>query len=194
MPDGGVDPRLVVGVGQLRPMKRWDDAVRVMARVVTEVPSARLVVHGVGDDRERLLTMTKELGMSDSVAFPGYTTTPLAAMAAAACTISTTRREAMPLTLLESLSVGTPPVVYDVRYGPDEIVRDGVDGFVVPGHDVAAAADAVVRLLTEPDLRERMSLAAHDVSIRFSRDAHDRAWLALGLEVSENGGMAAHRP
>ena len=90
-------------------------------------------------------------------------------MASAACVISTTRREAMPLTLLECLSVGTPVVVYDVRYGPREIVRDGVDGFLVPARDFRAAGAAVVRLLTEPDLRARMSESARTVSTRFSR-------------------------
>ena len=159
-----------------------------MARVVAEVPSASLVIHGVGDDFDRLLAVTEELGMSPSVTFAGYTTTPLAAIAGAACMISTTRREAMPLTLLESLSVGTPAVVYDVRYGPREIVRDGVDGFVVPAHDISAAADAVVRLLTEPDLRGRMSRSAKEVTSRFSREAHDRAWLELGRELYEQRG------
>ncbi len=190
-PSATFDPGLVVGLGQLRRMKRWDDAIRVMARVVTDVPTARLVVHGSGLERDRLLAVTQELGMPGSVSFPGYTNTPLADMAHAACTLSMTRREAMPLTLLESLSVGTPVVVTDVRYGPREIVRDRVDGFVVPAHDISAAAAAVVRLLTEPDLREGMSQAAREVVRRSSCEAHDSAWLSLGREVYEHRGRTA---
>ena len=128
------------------------------------------------------------VGLPNSVTFAGYTTSPLKVMAGAACVISTTRREAMPLTLLECLSVGTPVVVYDIRYGPREIVRDGVDGFVVPVRDVRAAADAVVRLLTEPDLRVDMSAAARSVTARFGPDKHDQAWLDLGRKVFENRG------
>jgi poly(glycerol-phosphate) alpha-glucosyltransferase len=108
--------------------------------------------------------------------------------------IGTTRREAMPLTLLETLAVGTPVVVYDIRYGPAEIVRDGVDGFVVPAQDVAAAAEAVVRLLTEPDLRDQMSLNARHVIVRFSRQAHDDAWLALGHELYQQRGASTQVP
>ena len=156
-----------------------------MARVVREVPDARLAIYGVGEDLERLQALTEKLGLSDSVTFAGYTTTPLEVMSRAACVISTTRREAMPLTLLETLAVGTPVVVYDIRYGPREIVRDGVDGFVVPVGDVKAAARAVVRLLKEPDLREQMSQSARDVTARFSRADHDQAWLALGRTVLE---------
>ena len=138
--------------------------------------------------------VTEEQGLTESVTFAGYSTTPLEVMAGAACVISTTRREAMPLTLLETLAVGTPVVVYDIRYGPREIVRDGVDGFVVPANDIKAAARAVVRLLTEPELRNRMSRAAREVTTRFSREAHDQAWLALGRDLYEQRGSGLGRP
>ena len=115
-------------------------------------------------------------------------------MAAAACLIGTTRREALPLTLLEALAVGTPVVVYDIRYGPAEIVRDGVDGFVVPAEDANAAAKAVVRLLTEPELRDHLSLNARQVTIRFSRRVHDHAWLALGHDLFQQRGAASQAP
>jgi glycosyltransferase involved in cell wall biosynthesis len=182
-PHSGYDPHLVVVIGRLDYYKRWDDAIRIMALVVREIPEARLEIHGRGDDIHRLQAITEKLGMSDSVTFAGYTTAPLEVMAGAACVISTTRREAMPLSLLETLAVGTPAVVYDIRYGPREIVRDGVDGFVVPGKDVRAAAAAVVRLLREPGLRDRMSHSAREVTTRFSREAHDQAWLSLGHDL-----------
>lgn len=182
---GPYDPDLVLVIGRLDYFKRWDHAIRIMARVVKEVPSARLLIHGWGDDLERLQGITQELRMSDSVTFAGYTASPLEAMAGAACLIHTTRREAMPLTLLESLSVGTPVVTYDVRYGPREVVRDGVDGFVVPVRDVRAASAAVVRLLADPGLRGSMSRSAREVTQRFSRADHDRAWLALGSELAQ---------
>jgi poly(glycerol-phosphate) alpha-glucosyltransferase len=187
------DPRLVVGLGRLGYQKRWDDAIRVMARVIDDVPDARLEIHGIGDDADRLAALTDELGLTGSVTFAGYTTRPLEVLAGATCTISTSRREAMPLVLLEGLSVGTPAVVHDIRYGPSEIVRDGVDGFIVPVGDVAAAAAAVVRLLTERDLAQRMSRSARDVTDRFSRQAHDEAWLALGHDLHDHRGVASTR-
>lgn len=184
----GYDPKLVVVIGRLIHSKRYDDAIRAMARVIRQVPDARLVIHGEGEDRDRLQGAVDGLGLRRSVSFAGYTTSALDVMASAACVIATTRREAMPLTLLESLSVGTPVVAYDVRYGPREIVRDGVDGFIVPARDFRAAAAAVVRLLVEPGLRARMSESARTVSARFSPQEHDRAWLELGREVYQNRG------
>jgi poly(glycerol-phosphate) alpha-glucosyltransferase len=192
-PGAPYDPRLVVVVGRLDYHKRWDDAIRTMAQVLRSVPDARLRIYGRGADLERLEAVAQERGVAESVTFAGYTTSPLKVMAGAACVISTTRREAMPLTLLEALAVGTPVVVYDVRYGPREIVRDGVDGFVVPVHDIRSAARAVVRLLTEPELRDRMSQSAREVTTRFSREAHDEAWLALGRDLFQQRGSAVGR-
>lgn len=191
VPDVPRDPRLVVGLGRLAYMKRWDETIRVMARVIDAVPDARLEIHGIGDEADRLQSLTADLGLAGSVTFPGYTTRPLEVLAGAACSISTTRREGMPLVLLETLAMGTPAVVYDVRYGPREIVREGVDGFVVPARDEAAAAAAVTRLLTDPDLRERMSASAREVTSRFSPEAHGSAWLALGRDLYEHRGASA---
>jgi poly(glycerol-phosphate) alpha-glucosyltransferase len=188
LPDVPRDPRLVVGLGRLGLHKRWDEAIRVMARVIEEVPDARLVIHGIGDELARLQSLAQELDLTGSVTFAGYTTTPYEVLAGAACTLSTTRREGMPLVLLEALSVGTPAVVYDVRYGPNEIVRDGIDGFVVPARDMGAAAAAVTLLLTDPDRRGRMSRAAREVTDRFSQQAHDAAWLRLGRDAYEQRG------
>jgi glycosyltransferase involved in cell wall biosynthesis len=187
-PTKAYDPKLVVVLARLDYRKRWDDTIQAFAKVRRQVPDARLVIYGIGDDYDRLRGVVDGLRLRKYVTFAGYTTEPHEAMASAACVISTTRREALPLTLLECLSVGTPVVVYDIKYGPREIVRDGVDGFVVPERDTRAAADAVVRLLTEPDLRERMSRAGLEVTARFSTDAHDRAWLELGRHLYEERG------
>ena len=128
-------------------------------------------------------SLALELGIADRVQFPGYTTDPHAALGRATCLLVTGRREALPLTLLEALTVGTPVVVYDIRYGPAEIVRAGTDGFVVTEGDVQAAADAVLRLLRDPALRARMSTAAREVTTRFSRQDYERAWLGLARRL-----------
>jgi glycosyltransferase involved in cell wall biosynthesis len=151
--------------------------------VLAEVPDARMVVHGQGEDLPRLHHLAVELGISQRVEFPGYSTDPHTVMAGATCLLVTGRREAMPLTQLECLTVGTPVVVYDVRYGPAEIVRDGIDGCVVPEGDLQAAADSIVRLLLDPALRARMSASATQVTERFSRQEYVDGWLDLARGV-----------
>ena len=67
--------------------------------------------------------------------------------------------EGLPITLLEAMAAGVPAVVTDVG-GNREVVRDGVDGFLVPPGDPAALARAVERLARDRSLRERVAAAA----------------------------------
>jgi len=80
-------------------------------------------------------------------------------------------REGLPRCLVEAAAVGRPIVASDVT-GCRELVRDGVEGFLVPLGDVAAAADVVARLAADAGLRARLGAAAHRrFHERFTEDA-----------------------
>ena len=64
-------------IGRLDYHKRYDDAIRAMARVVRQVPDARLVIYGEGEDRDRLQGAVDGLGLRKSVSFAGLHHRPL---------------------------------------------------------------------------------------------------------------------
>ena len=69
-------------------------------------------------------------------------------------------REGLPKSLVEAAAAGRPLIATDVP-GCRELVRDGVEGFLVPLGDTQAAAGALARIATDPALRGRMGRAAH---------------------------------
>jgi glycosyltransferase involved in cell wall biosynthesis len=73
--------------------------------------------------------------------------------------------EGMGLVALEAMACGLPVVV--TPNGPDEVVRDGIDGFVVPAGDAVALAERLRVLAGSPDLRARMGAAARERSLAF---------------------------
>lgn len=89
--------------------------------------------------------------------------------------------------VLEALASGLPAVVVD-RGGPQDLIDHGVNGFVARANDIENMADAVERLLTDPELRGRMSGAARE-------SAASRDWTAIndGLIASYHEVMAAWR-
>lgn len=74
--------------------------------------------------------------------------------------------EGMGLVFLEAMSCGLPVIV--TANGPGDVVRDGIDGFVVPVRDVDAIADRLETLRQNPDLRRQMGLSARKRALEFS--------------------------
>ncbi|MBC7939604.1 MAG: glycosyltransferase family 4 protein, partial [Chitinophagaceae bacterium] len=81
-----------------------------------------------------------------------------------------TLMEGMPLVVLEAMACGLPVVV--TRNGPAGIVRDGVDGFIVPERDPGAIAHCLQRLYDDPVLRARMGRSAATRALEFSWDVY----------------------
>ena len=145
-----------------------EDLIRVWQRVLKYEPQAHLVVAGPGPGPEasRLLTVAKIAGVSYSILITGWVPAAsraglFAATDVALLPVSDTplNRAKSPMRLLDLLAAGVPVVTQDVgEYG--RLVSDGLTGLVTePGSEGALAA-AVVRLLRDPSLRERLGQAA----------------------------------
>nr|WP_231747841.1 glycosyltransferase [Auraticoccus cholistanensis] len=175
------DPARGVLVGRLTNQKRIDHAVRAVARVgpvgAREPRPVVLRVLGEGEDREQLQGLVEELGLGDRVVLAGHSRQVVRELAEASFSVLSSREEGMPLALVESMAAGCVPVAYDVRYGPADIIRDGVDGFLVPAGDVDALAAAIGRVVTMPEAeRAAMRSAARERAHEFSEEAMVRRW------------------
>lgn len=97
--------------------------------------------------------------------------------------------EGMPLVVLEAMACGLPVIV--TANGPADIVRDGVDGYIVPERDADSIADRLDRLHRDPALREHMGRNAAERALAFSWAAYaDKAFAVL----RERGDAARSRP
>ncbi|MGP3535685.1 glycosyltransferase [Microbacterium sp. RD1] len=175
------DGRRVVMLGRLAPGKRVDAAIRSFARVLDAVPEARLDVYGEGADRARLQTLVDDLGLAGSVCLRGSTGDPGPVLDEAAVYLQTSAFEGQGLALAEALARGCPAVAFDVRYGPRDLLAAG-GGLLVPDGDEEALAGALVRVLTDAALRERLAGEAVAASAAVSPQ---RAMAALSAAVSD---------
>jgi len=159
------EPGLVVVLGRLAPGKRVDHAIR--AFLLADVPGSRLEIWGGGPEQERLQALIDELAAGDRVVLAGYTDDPGRVLDRASLVVTSTAFEGQPLGVVEALLHGTPVVSYDVRYGIRDVLQQG-GGALVPGGDVDALGEALELLLTDEELRARLSAEAPSIAAAWS--------------------------
>src|SRR5699024_11936079 len=89
-------------------------------------------IYGVADEsQESLQTLIQGLNTADSIALRGYDPRARQRFEDSSFTLLTSEYEGQGLVLLESMAAGCIPIAYDIKYGPADIITDGVDGFLV---------------------------------------------------------------
>lgn len=171
------EPNRITVVSRLVPIKQVSEILHAFALVRAQRPETVMHIYGGGADKDRLISLSEHLGLQDSVTFHVSTLKPLDAMATGHFGVLTSKSEAMPLTLLESYSVGRPVIAYRFKYGPESMIEDGVTGFVVENKNRAALAGRMIELLDDPDRALRMGAAGRALAQeRYSRAQVWKAW------------------
>lgn len=162
--------------------KGLDVTVAAFAEVATKFPKATLTLIGDGPLKPELDAQISALGLTNRVRFPGfiYEDAVKREMAAAHLFLHPSRttadgdREGVPNAMLEAMATGLP-VVATNHGGIPEAVTDGEGGLLVAENDAPALATAMMRVLTDQTLRERLSAGARlDVEQKFSREQQIR--------------------
>ena len=185
--------RHVVAMGRLDAQKGFDILVRAFADCYATRPEWRLTVLGDGKERHRLATLAEELGVATVVAFPGRVTAPAAVLRSADLFVLSSRYEGFPNALLEAMAVGLPVVATDCPSGPKHIVRDGIDGILVPVENAAALATSMAVLMDDETLRRRFGERAADVTERFGVGRIMAEWESLLRRVMRTDTQARAR-
>ena len=150
----------IVVARNLEPVYDNATALRAFHQVRGRYPDARLTIAGSGPEMSRLRDLTAQLGLQDAVHFAGRLDRE--AMAAlfreADIMLNPSLTDNMPNSVLESLASGVP-VVSTAVGGVPYVVQDGVTALLVPPAEPAAMAEAVQRMLGDPDLWRRVSAA-----------------------------------
>jgi glycosyltransferase involved in cell wall biosynthesis len=154
-----LDARLIVSIARFHPVKDHATLLRAFAFLASRHATARLVLAGEGPLRSSLESLAAELGVTDRVDFLGVRSDVPALLRASDVFCLTSLSEAASLTVLEAMAAGVPIVLTDVG-GNSELVRDGVEGLLVPRGDPAAVAAALNKVLSDDRLAVRLAEAA----------------------------------
>ncbi|MBI3802128.1 MAG: glycosyltransferase family 4 protein [Deltaproteobacteria bacterium] len=187
-------PFTILCVGRLVPAKGQHILLAAVERLVKAGRQVRLCLVGDGPDRARLEEKVRVQGLEPYVTFAGavnqdriralYAEADVFALASFA--------EGIPVVLMEAMAMSIPCVTTYIT-GIPELIRDGIDGLLVPPADAAALADAIVRLMDDPALRQRLGEAGRRrVQDKYDLNRNTAALAALFRQRLQDGRLRSH--
>jgi len=155
----GFDERhFVIGkIARIFQLKGHADLLAAFAKLVPQLPHARLLFVGDGALRREIESQAHALGLADKVSFTGLVPPGEVAryVGIMDCVAHLSHREALSRALPQALAAGKPVVAYDFD-GADEICRENETGFLVRTGDTEAAAAKLRQLALDPALRQKL--------------------------------------
>jgi glycosyltransferase involved in cell wall biosynthesis len=184
-----LDSKVVVAAGRMGPQKGFDRLLPVWAKLAREYPDWELRIWGGGNGIGKLRRQAEELGVADSARVMGFTQQLHEEFANSSLYVMSSRKEGFPMVLLEAMGVGLPVVSYDCPTGPRDIIREGVDGHVVPDGDAEALAAAMSELMADAERRKAFGAAAVEGAARYDLAVITDRWeqLLAELEAAKSG-------
>lgn len=187
-PDPYCGPReqRIVASGRLTAQKNYPMALRAFARFSEDHPSYTFDIFGAahedydGPCEAELRALAAELGVAGRVAFRGFSPEANESIRTAAVFVMASRYEGLSNSMLEAMSMGMPCVCTRCGGGgPEMVIDDGANGFLVDVDDVEAMADRMASIIDNPTLSEQISKEAVKLRERIAVGVIGEQWLSV---------------
>ncbi|MCW0234913.1 MAG: glycosyltransferase [Ferrovibrio sp.] len=178
-------------VANLIPYKGHADLLQAFAKIKEHLPQNWALLCAGRDDGigSLLQDMVEELGLTQRVHWLGSVKDVPSLLAAADIALLTSHEEGFSNALIEYMATGLPTVATDVGGNPEAVLNEQT-GIIVPAHNPAALADAILRLALDPSLRQKFGTAAQLlVRERYSLEACVENYVELYRKILEEHGL-----
>ena len=165
-----------VACGRFDKLKGFARLIKMFDGLKERLPDWDLIIVGDGEDRALLEAQVDQAKLRDRVFFPGWVADMESVFRSGDLFVFPSVSEGFALVLAEAMACGLPCVSYDCKVGPAEIIRDGVDGVLVPLGDETAFSAAMLRLATDDPERRRLAENGPEILPRLSEDAIQSLW------------------
>lgn len=178
-------PKRVIAVGRLDYQKGFDRLIEAWDIAVRSGRCAgwRLDIFGQGEWNERLENMIAERGLSDCARVNSPVKNIATEYRNSSMLVMSSNYEGFPMVMIEAMGAGLPVVSFDFKCGPRDIIRDGVNGLIVPNGNIDFLAESMLKLMNDDALRCRMGREAAKVTETYSEERVMKMWTDLFEEV-----------
>ena len=171
----------IVTVGRFDSQKGYDYLVQVAKKVLSEKSDWTWEIYGSGnqDEVDKIKELIKENNLQDKLLIKGLEKNQDLIYGDKGIYVMTSRYEGLPLVLLEAQQYNLPIVSFSCPTGPNEIVEDGVNGYLVECYDTDKLSQKLLELMGDEALRQSFSEHAKDNMDKFDKDKILKQWIEL---------------
>jgi glycosyltransferase involved in cell wall biosynthesis len=176
------DSKRVIAVGRLEWQKGYDMLLEAWAEVEKRHPDWELNIYGSGRAEQQLRNQLADLGLCSVKLIP-FTPNISEEYSKSSILVLSSRFEGLSLVLIEALRHALPEVAFNCPFGPNEVIEDGKNGYLVTVGDIKALTDKLCVLIENPLIRKQFSAAAIERAKLFDVDTIMSRWKKLFEEL-----------
>lgn len=174
-----VSSRKIISVGRLSYPKNFSCLIDIAKVVLERHPDWCWDIFGEGEEQQQLQQKINDLGISDRIQLRGQVPDLLQRYGEYSFIVMTSRYEGFPMSLLEAAANRLPMVSFDIKTGPNEIIQDGVNGYLLDKNDISEMIERICNLVENKHVRLSMSKNAYEMIARFDIARITDQWRSL---------------
>ncbi len=172
----------IIMLARLVPQKRIDLMVQIWAKLAKDFPQWQVKVLGEGWERPRLEVQILRTGLHDTFLLPGQVKNVTAELQKSDILCLTSEYEGFGIVLIEAMLKGVPVIAFDY-VGVDDIIENGVDGYVVPFGDIDTYVNKLKLMMSSFEERDRLVRNALSSVRKFDKEDIMKRWVQLFNET-----------
>lgn len=174
----------LINIGRFYPQKNQKMLIKAFSEIHKQCPNTLLEIVGDGYLRSELEAEVRSCGLEDAVIMEGESNSIPKKLNDSDIYVMSSDFEGLPVSVLEAMATGLP-IVSTKAGGTVDIVKDSINGLLVPIGDVDALVNAILRLVTNPEERKAMGEESRIMAKSFSIEECARKYQELYLRGNE---------
>ena len=152
-----LESKIILTAGRFTKEKGYDLLLQVAEKVLPLNPEWQWHIYGEGPLEQEYYNKAVSLGLENSLIFKGFVNNMNDVYENASIYVLPSYREGIPLVLLEAKAYKIPCVSFDILTGPNEIIEDAKNGYLIKPYDIEAMAACINKMIINPDIRQELS-------------------------------------
>lgn len=171
--------KVALAIGRLTYQKGFDILINVWGLVAEKHPDWKLCIYGEGPMRNELSNLISKYSLQEQIYLMGNVNNISEVILDSSLMIMTSRYEGFPMILLEAMSCGVPVISFDYDSGPNEIISNYDDGFIIKNNDVEDMVNKICYIIDNSNVRKKMGEQARENIKRYSWEKVGLKWIEL---------------